>query len=345
MTKFKIENRSVGDMFPPLVIAEIGINHNGNLDLAITLADSAIKAGAEVIKHQTHIPEEEMSSEALKIKPGNSKKNIYSIIKQCSLNEEDEIKLFNHVKSKKKIIISSPFSIKAVQRLAKLKVPAFKIGSGEANNHHFIEYVARYKKPIILSTGMNSLSSLKKSIQVLRKKKIPYALLHCTNLYPTLHKDVRLDCLTELKKSFPDAVVGLSDHTRSINSCLGAVALGASLLERHYVDDRKIRKGPDIICSMNENELKDLIIGSKEIFDSKGGKKKPLSKEKVTIDFAFASVVSRTKISKGEKLTKKNIELKRPGTGDYGVNDFDKLIGKSVKKNIEQNIQISKNHF
>ena len=102
MTKFKIGNRSVGDMFPPLIIAEIGINHNGNLDLAITLVDSAIKAGAEIIKHQTHIPEEEMSSEALKIKTGNSKKNIYSIIKRCSLTEEDEIKLFNHVKSKKK---------------------------------------------------------------------------------------------------------------------------------------------------------------------------------------------------------------------------------------------------
>lgn len=345
MAKFKIENRFVGDLFPPLVIAEIGINHNGNLDVAIALADSAIKAGAEVIKHQTHIPEEEMSLEATKIKPGNSKKNIYSIIKQCSLTEIEEIKLFNYVKSKKKIIISSPFSIKAVQRLVKLNIPAFKIGSGEANNYHFIEYVSRYRKPIILSTGMNSLSSLKKSINILRKKKIPYALLHCTNLYPTAHKDVRLDCLTELKKSFPDAVVGLSDHTTSINSCLGAVALGASILERHYVDNRKLRKGPDVVCSMNEEELKNLIIGSKEIFDSKGGKKKPLLKERVTINFAFASVVSKTKIYKGEKLTKKNIELKRPGTGDYGVNDFNKLLGKTVRKNINRNIQISKKHF
>ena len=171
---------------------------------------------------------------------------------------------------------------------------------------------------------MNSIHSLKKSVSIIRKNKIPYALLHCTNLYPTPNKYVRLDCITELKKSFKDAVVGLSDHTLSINSCLGATALGASILERHFVDDRKIRKGPDIICSMNHSELKKLIVGSNEIFLSRGGNKTPLKSEKVTIDFAFASVVSVKKIYKGEKLSKDNIQLKRPGNGDFGVKDFKK---------------------
>ena len=138
MAKFKIGNRVVGDNYPPLVIAEIGINHNGNLDLAITLVDSAIKAGVEIIKHQTHIPEEEMSIEAKNIKPGNSKKNIFSIIKKSTLNEKEE-KNYLIMLSQKKLIISSPFSMKAAKRLANFGVPAFKVGSGESNNFHFIE--------------------------------------------------------------------------------------------------------------------------------------------------------------------------------------------------------------
>ena len=181
---------------------------------------------------------------------------------------------------------------------------------------------------------MNSIHSLRKSVSIIRKNRIPYALLHCTNLYPTPNEFVRLDCITELKRSFNDAVVGLSDHTLSINSCLGATALGASILERHFIDDRKIRKGPDIICSMNQEELKQLIVGSNEIFLSKGGNKIPLKSEKVTIDFAFSSVVSVKKIYKGEKLSKDNIQLKRPGNGDFGVKDFNKLLGKKLLKKI-----------
>ncbi len=345
MAKFKIGKRYVGDNYPPLVIAEIGINHNGSLDLAIELVDSAIKSGAEIIKHQTHIPEEEMSEEAKKIKPGNSKKNIFSIINKCSLSESDEKKLFQYVKNKNKIFISSPFSLKAAKRLAKFGVPAFKIGSGEANNFHFVEYICKFKKPIILSTGMNSIQSIKKTVSIIRKYKIPFALLHCTNLYPTPFEFVRLDCITELKKNFKDAVVGLSDHTTSINTCLGATALGASILERHYIDDRKIRKGPDIKCSMNEEELKKLIIGANEIYLSRGGNKKAIKNEKVTINFAFASIVSKEKILAGEKLTRKNIGLKRPGTGEFGVNDFNKILGKVARKDIKKNIQISKKNL
>lgn len=344
MAKFKIDHRLVGDNIDPLVIAEIGINHNGNLDVAIELVDSAIKAGVEVIKHQTHIPDEEMSSEAKKIKPGNSRDNIYKIIKRCTLSEKNEKKLFDYVKKKKKIIISSPFSKAAAIRLAKFKIPAFKVGSGESNNHHFIKFLCTFKKPIILSTGMNSILSIKKSIQILRKNKIKYALLHCTNLYPTPNKFVRLNCVEELKKAYPDAVVGLSDHTLSNNACLGSVALGASILERHYIDNRLTRTGPDIKCSMNENELKELIKGSKEIFDSLGGGKRPLKEEKITINFAFQSVVSTRNINRGEKFTLKNITLKRPGTGYFKTQDFGKIIGKKVKKNIFANTQIRKEH-
>ena len=197
-SKFKISERIVDEKSPPLIIAEIGINHNGNLDKAISIADSAIKSGAEVIKHQTHIPDEEMSQEAKFIKPGNSNKNIYDIIKECSLNELDEKKLFKYIVQKKKIIISTPFSKKAVDRLNRFGVPAFKIGSGECNNYDLIKYVCKFNKPIILSTGMNSIHSIKKTVNIIKRYKVPLALLHCVNLYPTPFNLLRLTFIQQL---------------------------------------------------------------------------------------------------------------------------------------------------
>jgi len=172
---FRIGNLKIGDNLPPVIVSEIGINHNGNLDVAIAIADSAIKSGAQIIKHQTHIPDDEMSIEAKKIIPIHTKQSIYQIIKKCSLSEDDEKKLMNYIKSKKRIFISTPFSRKAVDRLVKFNIPAFKIGSGECNNHHFVEYICKFKKPIIMSTGMNTIGSIRKSVSVIRKYKIPYA--------------------------------------------------------------------------------------------------------------------------------------------------------------------------
>lgn len=345
MPEFKIGKRKVGRKYPPLVIAEIGINHNGSLDLAIELADSAIRAGAEVIKHQTHIPHEEMSIEAKKIKPGNSNKSIYRIMEECALSEIEEKKLFQYIKSKKSIFISSPFSCAAADRLNKFGVPAFKVGSGECNNFHFIEYLCKFKKPIIMSTGMNSIDSIRKSVNIIRRKKIPLALLHCTNIYPTPFNLIRLGCISELRSAYKDCVIGYSDHTVTNHTCLAAVSLGASIIEKHYVDDKKKRKGPDIACSMDQDELSDLIVGSKNIFYASGGGKLPIKEERKTINFAFASVVSKIKIMAGEKLNKNNITLKRPLGGDFGIKDFNKLFGKVAKVNIKENIQLKKTYL
>lgn len=342
MRKFKIGNLNIGKGFPPVVIAELGINHNGNLDLAIDIADKAICAGAKIIKHQTHIADDEMSIEAKKVIPANSDKNIYEIIKKCSLNEKEEKKLMDYIHSKKKIFISTPFSRAAADRLGKFDIPAFKIGSGECNNHFFVDYICKFKKPIIMSTGMNSLKSIEKSVMVIRKHKLPYVLLHCTNIYPTPNKLVRLNCIEELKEAYPDALVGLSDHTDSIYSCLGAVALGAHVLEKHFVDSKKNRKGPDVSASMDSLELKKLIEGSNKIFESLGRGKRAVKQEAKTIDFAFQSVVAITEILKGEKITLRNSFLKRPGNGYFQVNDFEKILGKKVKKDIQKNSQIKK---
>lgn len=341
MVKFKIASRIVGDNYPPLVIAEIGINHSGSLDLAIALADAAISGGAEIIKHQTHIIDEEMSEEAKKVIPGNAKISIYEIIKKCALSENEEKLFCNHIQSKKKIFISTPFSKKAVDRCIRLKVPAFKIGSGECNNYHLVEYITKFKLPIIMSTGMNSIASIKKSVNIICKKKIPLALLHCTNIYPTPSHLVRLDCIQEIKNNYPNCLVGLSDHTENIFTSLAAISLGARIIEKHFTDHKK-RKGPDISSSMDTNELKMLIQGSKFIFEARGGKKVPLREEKKTIAFAFPSVVATKNLNIGEKLSKNNISLKRPGGGDFGIKDMINLYGRKVVKEIKKNTQINK---
>ena len=338
---FKLGSRIVGLNNYPLIIAELGINHNGSLKKAINLVDKAFKAGAEIIKHQTHIAEDEMSLEAKKIIPSHTKENIFDIIKKCSLSEEDEFKLMEHTKKKGMIFISTPFSRMAVDRLVKFKVPAFKIGSGECNNYPLIEYIAKHKKPIILSTGMNTIETIKPAVKIIRKYNVPFALLHCTNIYPTPTKLIRLNAINVLKKKFPDAIVGLSDHSKTIFPCLGAIALGASIVEKHFTDSKK-NNGPDISASMDEEELKMLLKGSKEIFDARGDTKKAVGDEKHTSRFAFASLVATEEIKKNETITKKNCFPKRPGTGDFLAKDYKYIIGKRTNRRIKKNTLIKK---
>ena len=339
MAEFRIGNRFIGDNHPPVVIAEIGINHEGSLETAILLADAAIDSGAEIIKHQTHIVEDEMSDEAKSVIPGHTVESIYEIMDRCALSEDDERKLMEHIQKRGAIFISTPFSRAAVDRLVKFDIPAFKIGSGECNNYPLIKYISRFGKPVILSTGMNSIETVRPSVDILRNANIPFALLHCTNVYPTPPELVRLGAIKTLKEAFPDAVIGLSDHTTSNYTCLGAVALGASILERHFTDSME-RPGPDIICSMDPRSLTDLIDGSNVIFSARGGEKSAVHAEAPTIAFAFASVISIQDIKQGELLSEENIWLKRPGGGDFTAADYDMLIGKKSKVNIPKGSRI-----
>jgi N-acetylneuraminate synthase len=339
MSEFKIGHRLIGDNQPPVVIAEIGINHEGSIETAIAMADIAIDSGAEIIKHQTHIIEDEMSNEAKLVIPGNADVSIYEIMGRCALSEADERHLMEHVQQRGAIFISTPFSRAAVDRLVKFDIPTFKIGSGECNNYPLVKYIARFGKPVIISTGMNSIETVRPSVEILRKAKVPFALLHCTNIYPTPPELVRLGAMTHLKEAFPDAVVGLSDHTTSNYTCLGAVALGASILERHFTDHMD-RPGPDIVCSMDSVAMSDLIEGAKIIFAARGGEKTPVSEEASTIAFAFASVVAIEDIAPGQVLNESNIWVKRPGGGDFSVLDYDTLLGKTVKSNVIRGFQL-----
>jgi|TARA_B110000046_G_C12952694_1_gene380870 N-acetylneuraminate synthase len=338
----KIKNRIIDFHSKPLIIPELGINHGGNIEKAIKIVDAAKRAGAEIIKHQTHIPEDEMSLEAKKISPGNSKNNIFSIIKNNSLNEEDEYKLLRYVESKKMIFISTPFSRKAVDRLVKFNVPAFKIGSGEMSNFPLLDYVSKFKKPIILSTGLHSLRQVKKTSNFLTKRKVNFALMHTTNIYPTQDKLLRLNSIKELQKTYPRKIIGLSDHTGDLLSSIIALSLGAKIIEKHFINDNKI-KGPDISSSIDEKQLAELILYSTRIENQLKGTKNILKEEEITRKFAFASVVTIKKIKKGEKLTKKNIWVKRPGTGYFKAENLNQMFNKKAKKDLHENRQIRKN--
>ena len=342
MPNFKISNRKIGLKYKPLIIVELGINHNGKFSIAKEIINKAKEAGAEIVKHQTHLPEFEMSEEAKKIVPVHTKENIFKIISDCSLSEKDEIKLKKYIENKKMIFISTPFSREASNRLNKMSVPAFKIGSGECNNYPLIEHICKFKKPIILSTGMNDIPQIKKAVRIIEKNNIPYALMHTTNLYPTPYNLIRLNALNQLKKVFPNAVLGLSDHTGDNYTSYAAIAMGASIIEKHFIDNRNKRKGPDISASIDYKQLKELIDGCNKIYKSIPGEKKPVKEELSTMKFAFASVVSIKNIKKGEKLSYKNIWVKRPGSGNFLAKDLKRLIGRVAKKNIKNNIQIKK---
>jgi len=336
----EISGRKIGPDYPPLVIAEIGINHEGSLTVAKEMVDAAYRAGAECVKHQTHIVEDEMSGEAKKVIPGNADVSIYEIMRRCALNEEDETALKDYVESKGMIFISTPFSRAAAERLEKMNVSGYKIGSGECNNYPLLEHIASFGKPVILSTGMNTIESVAKAVAIFEKADVPLALLHTTNLYPTPPHLVRFGAMTELAEAFPNNVFGLSDHTITNHACLGAVALGASILERHFTDHMQ-RTGPDIVCSMDETACKELIEGSRLMWAMRGGKKEPAKEEQVTIDFAFATVVTIKPVKAGEKFSKENLWVKRPGTGKILADKYNDILSRKATKDIDTDTHLN----
>ncbi len=336
--QINICGRVIGEHQVPFVIPEIGINHGGSFEKAKKMIKSAYNSGAECVKFQCHIIEDEMIEN--NVIPGNARESIWKIMKKCSLSENEERRLKEYAEKLNMIYLSTPFSRAAADRLESMDVCAYKIGSGECNNYPLIKHVASFRKPIILSTGMNNLPSISKAVKILEKHNVKFALMHTTSIYPTPYELVRLGAIHDLQKKFPNIVVGLSDHSLGNYSCFAAISMGASILEKHFTLSKQW-KGPDVSLSIIPNELQDLIQGSKNISSSLGGNKNILAEEQSTIDFAYASVVSIKEIKKGEKLSKENIWVKRPGTGKILATDFSKILNKRTKKKILKNTQLS----
>lgn len=336
---FNIKDIVIGYGAKPLVIPDMGINHEGSLEVAKLLVDAAHRAGARIIKHQTHIIEDEMSAEAKKVIPGNADVSIYEIMRRCALSEEEEYDLMKYTEALGMVFLSTPFSRAAADRLEKFGVSAYKIGSGEMNNYPLLEHIASFGKPMIVSTGMNDIKSISKAINILEKAGVDYALMHTTNLYPTDPRLVRLGAMQEMMREFKEVPIGLSDHTLNNNACIAAIALGASLVERHFTDTMS-RKGPDIVCSMDENALKEMLQAAAEVPLMLGGTKEAAKEEQVTIDFAFATVVTIKPIKKGETFTKENIWVKRPGTGEILAEKYESIIGKKALCDIGNDVHL-----
>ncbi len=335
----QIGNRIIAHDQPPLVIAEIGINHGGSLDVAKEMVRLAAASGCECIKHQTHFLEDEMTDEAKSIFPPNADVSIWEVMARCALSAEDEIALKDHTESLGLIYLSTPFSRKAADFLNEIGVPAFKIGSGEADNLPLIRHIARMGKPVILSTGMQTIETIRASVAILDQAGIDYALLECTNLYPSPPEIVSLQGVTDLRQAFPRAVVGFSDHSIGPEMALASVALGACILERHYTDSR-YRTGPDIINSMDPAELRFLIDRSREIHTALMNPKRRTEAEEPVYRFARASVVADRDLPLGHVITEADIWARRPGSGEIAGYDFDKVVGKRLTRAVTRNTQL-----
>ena len=335
----KIGQREIGPDHPPLVIAEIGINHGGSLAVAKEMVRLAAASGCECIKHQTHIVEDEMTDEAKHIFPPNADVSIWDVMARCALSLDDERELKVYTEGLGLIYLSTPFSRAAADFLQALEVPAFKIGSGEADNIPLIRHIARMGKPVILSTGMQTIDTIRASVAILDQAGIDYALLECTNLYPSPPEIVSLKGVTELRQAFPRAVVGFSDHSIGPEMALASVALGACILERHYTDTR-YRIGPDIINSMDPSELRHLIDRSREIWIAARNPKKRTEAEEPVYRFARASVVADADLPEGHVISEADIWARRPGNGEIPGYDFDQVVGRRLTRSIARNTQL-----
>ena len=338
MPLLEIAGRQVGPETTPLVIAEIGINHEGDLGKALRMVDDAAAAGCECVKFQSHVVDDEMIPND--VVPGNASESIWDMMVRCALTEDEERELKDYVDARGLIYLCTPFSRAAALRLEDMGVVAYKIGSGECNNYPLMEQIAAFGKPVVLSTGMNDVGSIAPAVKILRAAGVPYALLHCTSMYPTPYDQVRLGALAELGRAFPDAVLGLSDHSRGIATCLGAVALGASLLEKHFTSD-KTWPGADIPISIDPGELADLVVGSRAVHAALGGSKTILPGEQPTIDFAYACVVATRDIAAGERFTRENLWVKRPGTGEIKAAHYERVLAGAAARDLQKDAQIT----
>lgn len=344
--EIKIGNRTIHEYSKPFVIAEIGINHECSMVKAKKMIYDAFYSGCECVKFQCHIPHEEMTDHAKDIVPSNANEDIYSIVQKSSLTEEQEIELKGLVEELGMIYLCTPFSIEAANRLERMGIQAFKIGSGEMNNLQLIEHVAQFGKPMLVSTGMNSLDRIKTTVNLIEKYMVPYCLFHCVSIYPTPYDKVNLPGVDDLKYEFPNAIIGLSDHSIGITSCLGAYMKGCQIFEKHYTSYKEW-EGPDIEISITPNELKDLIQQLNILSDCcKGNGRHIIQKEEQgTIDFAFCTLTSTKDLQEGHILEKADFIAKRPNIGDFLSEDIPHLIGKQISTNIKKNDKFFKQNI
>ena len=318
-----------------LIIAEAGVNHNGDINLAKKLIEQAAKAGADVVKFQTFKANSCVSVSAKKAKyqleTTAKEESQLEMIKKLELSYEAHFELMKHCKKHGIAFLSTPFDLESVEFLRGLDLPYFKIPSGEITNLPYLKAVAKCKKKVLLSTGMANLGEIEAALEILRKNGTRnITLLHCNTEYPTPFEDVNLNALKTLKEAFK-LEVGYSDHTEGIVASLGAVALGAVVIEKHFTLD-KTMEGPDHRASLEFEELKALCKGIRELEKALGsGIKKASKSEAKNKIIARKSLVAKREIQKGEKFSIENLTTKRPGSGISAMR-YEEYLGKRALK-------------
>ena len=336
MSLINIGDRKIGDNNPVYIIAEGCDNHMGDLDTAMQMCKMAKLAGADCIKFQHHLPDEEM----LKETPMSSNMEIplYDFLKLHALSLDQHVKLMDYCNEIGIDYLCTPFSLKAAYELNEIGVKAFKIGSGEMTDIPTIKAISKLGKPMIVSTGMSTMEEIKRTYNVLDESGVEFALTNCISEYPPKYEDVNLNVIGKLQKEFPNAVIGHSDHTPDLYTCYAAVALGAKIIEKHVILNKQT-PGPDQSVSIDFNDLYHLVDGIRKIEMASGSEKVVHGNEESIREWAFRSIVSLRKINKGEIISKDMIWSKRPGTGipSYKMDD---IIGRRVLNDIEENTLI-----
>ena len=324
------------------IIAEAGVNHNGSLKKALKLIDVAVTAGANAIKFQTFKAENLATDYAPKAEyqkyKSLKKETQFQMLKKLEFTEAMHNACFKKCKKKKIIFISSAFDIESLNYLKKLKLRYFKVPSGEITNIPYLEVLGRFRKKVILSTGMSSIYEIKKAIQTLvinGTKKNNITLMQCTSAYPAPYDEINLNTIATLKNSFK-LNIGFSDHSLGVQASIAAVALGAKFIEKHITLSKKL-KGPDHRASLNPKEFKFMVQSIRIVQKTLGDKIKKITRsEKKNFYIVRKSIVASTKIKKNERFSNFNITCKRPGTGMSPL-FFKKLIGKKSMKNYNKN--------
>ena len=333
MKTISIENTVIGDGQKVFIIAEGCDNHMGDLEVAKEMCRQAKLAGADCIKFQHHLPDEEM----LKDVPMSSNFDIplYDFLKLHALTLDQHVELMNYCKEIGIIYLCTPFSLKAAYELNEIGVPAFKIGSGEMTDTPTIEKIAALGKPMIVSTGMSTFDEIKRTYDVLVKSGVPFAFTNCLSEYPPKYEDVNLGVIGEMKKAFPEAVIGHSDHTPDLYTCYAAAAMGASIIEKHVILSKQT-PGPDQTVSIDFMDLYHLVDGIRKIELASGNTKKVHKNEERIREWAFRSIVAITDIKAGTVITEDMVWSKRPGTG-IPSHRMSEVIGKKATCDIKKN--------
>lgn len=320
------------------VIAEVGVNHNGSFELACKLVDVAKAAGADCIKFQTFKSKNLVSRNAQKAeyqKKTTGEGSQVDMLKALELSFDEFRDLKAYCDSVGIAFLSTPFDFDSIQFLNSIDMPFWKIPSGEITDYPYLVALARTGKPIVLSTGMSDMDDIAAAIRVLRENgAADIKLLHCNTEYPTPFEDVNLRAMMTMRNAF-GLEVGYSDHTKGIEVPVAAVAMGATIIEKHITLDRNM-EGPDHRASLEPDELTAMITGIRNIEKALGdGNKKPSPSEKKNISVARKSIVAKCRISKGELFTENNITVKRPGTGISPMK-WSSIVGTKATRDFEE---------